>query len=50
MKEVGRLIKRLVEDKKIILIITHDIEFIKTIYSRVMILEDGKIRVERQET
>lgn len=43
MEEVGRLIKNLAEDKKIILIITHDIELIKTICSRVMILSEGEI-------
>ena len=38
MKEVGTLIKRLAEDKKIILIITHDMEFIQTVCTKVMIL------------
>ena len=44
MKEVGTLIKRLAEDKKIILVITHDMEFIQTICAKVMVLSDGKIR------
>ena len=43
MQEVGRIIKHLAEDKKIIIVITHDIEFIKTICSRVLILSGGKI-------
>lgn len=43
MKKVGRLIKRLADDKKIIIVITHDIEFIKMICSRILILSDGKI-------
>ena len=44
MNEVGALIKRLAEEGKIIIIITHDREFIQTICSRVMVLESGKIR------
>ena len=44
MNEVGSLIKRLAEEGKIIIIITHDREFIQTICSRVMVLESGKIR------
>lgn len=44
MNEVGALIKRLAEEEKIIIIITHDREFIQTICSRVMVLESGKIR------
>lgn len=43
MKKVGRLIERLADDKKIIIVITHDIEFIKMICSRILILSDGKI-------
>lgn len=38
MKEVGLLVERLAEDKKIVLVITHDVEFIKTICSRVFCL------------
>ena len=44
MNEVGVLIKRLAEEGKIIIIITHDREFIQMICSRVMVLESGKIR------
>ena len=44
MNEVGALIKRLAEEGKIIIIITHDREFIQMICSRVMVLESGKIR------
>jgi len=43
MQEAGRIIKRLAESKKIVIVITHDIEFIKTICSRVLILSNGKI-------
>ena len=43
MQEAGRIIKRLAENKKIVIVITHDIEFIKTICSRVLILSGGKI-------
>ena len=43
MEEVGGLIKKLAAEQKIILIITHDIELIKTICSRVLILAEGKI-------
>ena len=39
MKEVGLLVERLAEDKKIVLVITHDVEFIKTICSRVFCLK-----------
>ena len=38
MKEVGLLVERLADDKKIVLVITHDVEFIKTICSRVFCL------------
>ena len=43
MQEAGRIIRRLADDKKIVIVITHDIEFIKTICSRVLILSGGKI-------
>jgi len=43
MKKVGRLIERLADDKKIMIVITHDIEFIKMICSRILILSDGEI-------
>lgn len=43
MQEVGRLAKELSAQGKILLIITHDYEFIQTICSRVLVLEDGKI-------
>jgi len=43
MQEAGRIIKRLADDKKTVIVITHDIEFIKTICSRVLILSGGKI-------
>ena len=41
MQEVGRLAKELSAQGKILLIITHDYEFIQTICSRVLVLEDG---------
>ena len=37
------MIERLSEQEKILLIITHDIEFIKAICSRVLLLSGGKI-------
>ena len=43
MQEVGRLAKELSAQGKILLIITHDYEFIQMICSRVLVLEDGKI-------
>ena len=43
MREVGTMIERLSELEKILLIITHDIEFIKAICSRVLLLSGGKI-------
>lgn len=43
MQEVGIMIERLSEQGKILLVITHDIEFIKTICSRVLILSGGKM-------
>ena len=43
MREVGTMVERLSEQEKILLIITHDIEFIKTICSRVLLLSGGKI-------
>ena len=43
MREVGTMVERLSEQEKILLIITHDIEFIKTICSRVLLLSSGKI-------
>ena len=43
MREVGMMIEKLSEQEKILLVITHDIEFIKIICSRVLLLSDGKI-------
>ena len=43
MREVGTMIERLSEQEKILIVITHDIEFIKTICSRVLMLSSGKI-------
>lgn len=43
MQEVGRLAKELSAQGKILLIITHDYEFIQTICSRVLVLQEGKI-------
>ena len=43
MQEAGHIIKQLADNKKIVIVITHDIEFIKTICSRVLILSGGKI-------
>lgn len=49
MKEVGHLMEHLAEDKKIIIVITHDIEFIKTICSQVLVLSEGEIVKEISE-
>ena len=49
MKEVGSLMQRLAEEEKIIFVITHDIEFIKTICSRVIIMSGGRIAQEISE-
>ncbi len=49
MKEVGHLMEHLAEDKKIIIVITHDIEFIKTICSQVLVLSGGEIVKEISE-
>lgn len=43
MQEVGSMIGHLSEQGKILLVITHDIEFIKTICSRVLLLSGGNI-------
>lgn len=43
MQEVGQLAKELSEQGKILLIITHDYEFIQAICSRVLILQNGTI-------
>ena len=43
MQEVGTMIGHLSEQGKILLVITHDIEFIKTICSRVLLLSGGNI-------
>lgn len=43
MQEVGQLAKELSARGKILLIITHDYEFIQAICSRVLILQDGQI-------
>ena len=49
MEKVGNLIKMLSEDNKIILVITHDIEFITTICSSALILKRGEIVKEISE-
>ena len=46
MQEVGAIVERLAEEGRFLLIITHDIEFIKTICSRVLILSEGKITAD----
>lgn len=43
MQEVGAMVERLSEQGKILLVITHDIEFIKTICSRVLVLSGGQM-------
>ena len=43
MLEVGRLARELSARGKILLIITHDYEFIQTVCSRVLVLQDGGI-------
>ncbi len=43
MKEVGGLAQELSRRGKILLIITHDIEFMKNICSRILILSEGQI-------
>ena len=50
MREVGAMIEKISAQGKILLIITHDIEFIKTICSRVLILSGGKIIADLGET
>lgn len=49
MQEVGRLAKELSKQGKILLIITHDYEFIQTICSRVLVLQDGRISADLSE-
>ena len=44
------MIEKISAQGKILLIITHDIEFIKTICSRVLILSGGKIIADLGET
>lgn len=46
MREVGRLAKKLSGRGKLLLIITHDIEFIKTVCSRALILSGGRIAAD----
>ena len=43
MEEVGRLAQELSRRGKILLIITHDVEFMKNICSRILILSQGRI-------
>ena len=43
MEEVGALARSLAAQGKILLIITHDIEFMKRICTRILYLRDGKI-------
>ena len=43
MKEVGMLAQELSRRGKILLIITHDVEFMKNICSRILLLSDGRI-------
>ena len=43
MYEVGRLAKELAERGKILLVITHDHEFIQTVCTRVLCLQNGGI-------
>lgn len=43
MKEVGRLAKELSQHGSILMIITHDVEFMKHICSRILVLSEGKI-------
>ena len=43
MKRVGKLAKELSKRGSILLIITHDIEFIKHMCSRILVLSEGKI-------
>ncbi len=43
MEEVGKLAQELSRRGKILLIITHDVEFMKNICSRILILSDGRI-------
>lgn len=46
MQEVGRLAQELSRRGKILLIITHDVEFMKTICSRILILSEGRISAD----
>lgn len=43
MREVGDLARRLAESGKILLIITHDVEFIMSLCTRVLILSEGEL-------
>lgn len=43
MEEVGKLAQELSRRGKILLIITHDVEFMKNICSRILLLSDGRI-------
>lgn len=43
MQEVGCLARELSRRGKILLIITHDVEFMKTICSRILILSEGRV-------
>lgn len=43
MVEVGSLTRQLAEQGKILLIITHDIEFMKMICTRILFIKDGRI-------
>ena len=43
MVEVGSLTRQLAEQGKILLIITHDIEFMKRICTRILFIKDGRI-------
>ena len=46
MKEVGRLAKELSLHGSILLIVTHDVEFMKDICSRILVLSEGKITAD----
>lgn len=49
MEEVGKLAQELSRQGKILLIVTHDIEFMKSICSRILVLSDGRIVADLTE-
>ena len=46
MEEVGGLVRVLADQGKILLIITHDIEFMMRICTRILVLENGRVAAD----